>query len=182
MPALRRYARKLGGGADLGDDLLQETLSRALACEAAYRTQGAMTAWLCQILKNIARDQHKSNRKRSQRFPLFSDLASETTDENSDGDAGDYDSTIADATTFCERERQLDAKILIELAPKVLGPEMWKCLELTTMGFSSEEIASQLGISAAAVRQNVSRGRRAIEALRADTEKSASKPSRKKTR
>lgn len=176
-PALRRYAGMLGG-ADLADDLVQETLSRALKREAAYSAQGAMTAWLRQILKNVAIDQHQSR----QRCKLFCELDPDATGENSDGEAEDFASTIPDATTFGEREKQLDAKNLIELAAKVIGPEMWRCLELTAEGYSSEEIAAKLGISAAAVRQNVSRGRKAMEALRADPKRNVSKSLRKKSR
>ncbi|WP_354137829.1 RNA polymerase sigma factor [Bradyrhizobium sp. LB11.1] len=176
-PALRRYAGKLGG-ADLADDLLQETLSRALKREAAYSAQGAMTAWLRQIMKNVAHDQHKSR----QRCKLFCELDPDTAGENSEVEAEDFVSTIPDETTLGEREKQLDAKNLIELAAKVIGPEMWRCLELTGAGFSSEEIAVELGISAAAVRQNVSRGRKALEALRADPKQKVSKSLRKKFR
>ena len=175
-PALRRYAGKLGG-ADLADELVQETLARALKYEAVYQTQGAMSAWLRQILKNIAHDQHKSR----QRCKLFCDLEPDAADDASDGDAGDFASTIPDPTTCGEKEKQLDAKNLIVLAAKVLGPEMWRCLELTGAGFSSEEIAVELGISAAAVRQNVSRGRKAMDALRADPKRPASKPIRNKS-
>lgn len=175
-PALRRYAGKLGG-AELADDLVQETLERALTREAAYTAQGAMAAWLRQIMKNIALTQHK----RRKRYDLFCDL--DPADGDSDGEAEDYASTVCDETTLSgARETQLDAKNLIELAARVIGPEMWRCLELTGAGFSSEEIAYELGISAAAVRQNISRGRKAMEALRADLKNNVSKPIRKKSR
>lgn len=178
MPALRRYAGRLGG-ADLADDLVQATVTRALEYEAAYRTQGAMAAWLRQILRSIAY-RHYDRRKR---YDLFCDLDPDTADDNSDSEAEDFASTVCDATTLPgARERQLDAKNLIELAPKVIGPEMWRCLELTGAGFSSDEIAAELGISAAAVRQNVSRGRKAMEALRADPQRNVSKSIRKKSR
>ncbi|WP_440640994.1 RNA polymerase sigma factor [Bradyrhizobium sp. PUT101] len=177
LPTLRRYAHTLGG-ADHADDLLQETLARALKYEAVYQTQGAMSAWLRQILKNIAHDQHKSR----QRCKLFCELDPDTTDEHSDSDTEDFASTVSDPTTFGEREKQLDAKNLIELAAKIIGAEMWECLERTAKGFTSDEIATELGISAAAVRQNVSRGRKAMEALRADPKHKVSKSIRKKSR
>ncbi|SFO18067.1 RNA polymerase sigma factor, sigma-70 family [Bradyrhizobium sp. Ghvi] len=180
LPTLRRHARTLGD-AEFADDLVQATLTRALEYEDAYTAQGAMTAWLRQIVKNIARDQHKS----SQRYKLFSDLDANTTDDNSDAETEDFASTVPDETTFGERERQLDAKGLIELAAKIIVPEMWRCLELTGAGFTSEEIAAELGISAAAVRKNIERGRKALQALRAssdDTEHNVSKSIRKPSR
>ncbi|MET4479475.1 RNA polymerase sigma factor [Bradyrhizobium sp. F1.13.3] len=175
-PALRRYARKLGG-ADLADDLLQATLERALTREAIYTAQGAMAAWLRQIMRNIACDQHEKR----QRYDLFCDLAADAADDDST-EAEDYDSTVPDESTYGEREKQLDAKNFIELAAKVIGPEIWRCLELTGAGFSSEEIAAELGISAAGVRQNVSRGRRAMGALRAAPKHNVCKSIRKKSR
>ncbi|MGY4501997.1 RNA polymerase sigma-70 factor (ECF subfamily) [Bradyrhizobium sp. GM24.11] len=177
-PALRRYAGKLGG-ADLADDLVQATLERALKREAVYTAQGAMAAWLRQIMKNIALTQHK----RRKRYDLFCDLEPDIADADSDDEAEGYASTVRDETTLPgAREKQLDAKNLIELAANVIGPEMWRCLELTAAGYSSEEIASQLGIGAAAVRQNVSRGRKAMEALRADPKSNVSKSIRKNSR
>lgn len=177
-PALRKYARKLGA-ADLADDLVQETLSRALGHEAAYSAQGLMTAWLKQVMRNVAHDQ----RKRRRRYDLFCDLAPEAADDESDREAEDYASAIADETTLPgKRETQLDAKNLIELAAKIIGAEMWKCLERTATGHTSDEIAAELGISAVAVRQNISRGRKAMAALRADPKHKVSKPIRKKSR
>lgn len=110
-PALRRYAGKLGG-ADLADDLLQATLERALKREAVYTAQGAMAAWLRQIMKNIALTQHK----RRKRYDLFCDLAPVTADDDSGGEAEDYAATVGDETTLLgARERQLDAKTLSSL-------------------------------------------------------------------
>lgn len=176
-PALRRYAGKLGG-AELADDLLQATLERALTREAAYTAQGAMTAWLRQIMKNIALTQRKSNRNRREFIPIFSECAHVTMD---DGETEEF--TATDETTLPgKREAQLDAKRHIELAAKVLGPEMWRCLELTAQGFTSIETAGQLGISAEAVRKNVERGRKAMEALISEPKRNASKSIRKKSR
>lgn len=93
MPALRRYAGRLGG-ADLADDLVQATVTRALEYEAAYRTQGAMAAWLRQILRSIAY-RHYDRRKR---YDLFCDLDPDTADDNSDSEAEDFASTVCDAT------------------------------------------------------------------------------------
>lgn len=70
VPTLRRYARMLGD-ADFADDLVQATLARALEYEAAYSAQGAMAAWVRQIMKNLARDQ----RKHRERYVLFSEMA-----------------------------------------------------------------------------------------------------------
>jgi|GEM_PF-3859162 len=154
-PALQRYARTF----DDADDLVQETMARALEHETVYTAQGAMNAWLYQILKNTARD----FREQRKRYVLFCEKA--TTD--------DYDhEALADEllgdTDHRQHEAQIDAMNLAALAGQILPAHIWQCLELTLAGHTSNEIAAELGISAAAVRQSIARGRKALKALRAE--------------
>ncbi len=69
VPALRRYARGLTRDRDIADDIVQETLVRALRSEHLF--QGADTrAWLYTILTNLNR-----NRLRAlARWPSLSPL------------------------------------------------------------------------------------------------------------
>lgn len=158
-PALRRFARSLGD-TDFADDLTQAAIARALECEADYTAQGAMLAWLRQIARNLAHDQ----RKRRSRYDLFSDLA--TPEDGDDGEErNDFQETLPDETA-CDPEHLIDAKRLARLAANVLPTEMWACLEGTLAGRDSNEIAADLKISPAAVRQNIARGRKALQALR----------------
>lgn len=158
-PALRRFARSLGD-ADFADDLTQAAIARALECEADYTAQGAMLAWLRQIARNLAHDQ----RKRRSRYDLFSDLA--TPGDGDDGEErDDFQEALPDETA-CDPENLIDAKRLTRLAASILPSEMWACLEGTLAGHDSNEIAADLRISPAAVRQNIARGRKALQALR----------------
>lgn len=53
IPSLRRYARALEQDRDRADDLVQDTLERALSRRALFRTGGNMRGWLLTILHNL---------------------------------------------------------------------------------------------------------------------------------
>ena len=52
VPRLRRYARALINNRDLADDLVQDTLERALSRWHLRRTEGNVRGWLYTILYN----------------------------------------------------------------------------------------------------------------------------------
>ncbi len=60
IPRLRRYARALTGNRDAADDLVQDTLERALARSALFRPGGNARAWLFAIMHNVFVNQVRS--------------------------------------------------------------------------------------------------------------------------
>ncbi len=52
LPRLRAYARRLSHDATRADDLVQETVAKALKHRLSYRHDDKQAAWLCRILKN----------------------------------------------------------------------------------------------------------------------------------
>src|ERR1700740_2073529 len=52
IPRLRRYARALTRNSDRADDLVQETLTRAIAKAHLWQTGTDMRAWLFTIMHN----------------------------------------------------------------------------------------------------------------------------------
>ena len=70
VPELRRYAWQLTRDNIHADDLLQETLTRALGKLDLYDPSGSFKGWLCTIMKNLFLD----DRRRRQKWP--SDWAS----------------------------------------------------------------------------------------------------------
>ena len=52
IPRLRRFARVLTRGADQADDLVQETLLRAITAQAQYEPGTNLRAWLFTILRH----------------------------------------------------------------------------------------------------------------------------------
>ncbi len=59
IPHLRRYARALARNRDVADDLVQETLLRALDAELRWRG-GNLRVWLFTILTNLNRNRLRS--------------------------------------------------------------------------------------------------------------------------
>ncbi|MDO8978746.1 MAG: sigma-70 family RNA polymerase sigma factor [Afipia sp.] len=59
IPALRRYARALARDKDIADDLVQDTLVRALRSEKLF-LGGDLRAWLYTILTNLNRNRRRS--------------------------------------------------------------------------------------------------------------------------
>jgi RNA polymerase sigma-70 factor (ECF subfamily) len=63
IPRLRRYARALAGDQDWADDLVQDTLERALAKFHLWRRGSDMRAWMFAIMHNVFINQLKQRRE-----------------------------------------------------------------------------------------------------------------------
>jgi RNA polymerase sigma-70 factor (ECF subfamily) len=63
IPALRRYARALTRDTDIADDIVQDTLVRALRSEHLFHG-GDVRAWLYTILTNLNRNRLRSISRR----------------------------------------------------------------------------------------------------------------------
>jgi len=59
IPALRRYARALTRDSEIADDLVQDTLVRALRSERLF-VGGDLRSWLYTILTNLNRNRRRS--------------------------------------------------------------------------------------------------------------------------
>ena len=70
IPALRRYARALARDADIADDLVQDTLVRALRSERLF-LGGDVRSWLYTILTNLNKNRRRSLARRPQFMPLL---------------------------------------------------------------------------------------------------------------
>jgi RNA polymerase sigma-70 factor (ECF subfamily) len=69
IPALRRYARALTRDSNIADDLVQDTLVRALRSEHLFRG-GEVRSWLYTILTNLNRNRLRSLARRPMLSPL----------------------------------------------------------------------------------------------------------------
>jgi RNA polymerase sigma-70 factor (ECF subfamily) len=72
IPALRRYARALTRDADIADDLVQDTLVRALRSEKLFHG-GDIRSWLYTILTNLNRNRRRTLARRPSIAPLNDD-------------------------------------------------------------------------------------------------------------
>jgi len=63
VPSLRAFAVSLSGNVDRADDLVQETLLRALANIDSFRPGTNLSAWLFTILRNQFRSEYRKRRR-----------------------------------------------------------------------------------------------------------------------
>jgi len=141
IPRLRRYARALAGDSDRADDLVQDTLERALAKFHLWRGGSDMRAWMFAIMHNVFINQLKQRRE------LALDEAAEARLEGA---------PRADSLEL----RDLDAAL------KRLPTEQREVLLLVGLEQLSYSEASQaLNVPVGTVMSRLSRGRERLRAL-----------------
>ncbi len=107
IPALRRYARALTRDADIADDLVQDTLVRALRSEHLFQGD-EVRSWLYTILTNLNRNRLRSLARR----PAISPLDDNDAPDMAGPEAGGRDIERALATLV---EDQRNALLLVVL-------------------------------------------------------------------
>ncbi len=107
IPALRRYARALTRDSDVADDLVQDTLVRALRSEHLFHG-GEIRSWLYTILTNLNRNRLRSLARR----PALSPLEDNDAPDLAGPEAGGRDIERALATVV---EDQRNALLLVVL-------------------------------------------------------------------
>ena len=134
IPALRRYARALTRNADSADDLVQDTLVRALRSEHLFHG-GEVRSWLYTILGNLNRNRLRSLARR----PTLSPLDDNDAPDLAGPEAGGRDIERALATLAGE---QREALLLVVLE-----------------GLSYREVAEAQGVPIGTVMSRLARAR-----------------------
>ena len=143
VPRLRRYARALVGNRDDADDLVQDTLERALNKSALWRGVADMRAWLFSIMHNLHVDGIR--RPRVQTVVLDEDTPEAPV-----------------APTQAERLEVLDLQAALERLP-VEQREIILLVALEDMSYA--DVAATLGIPIGSVMSRLSRGRERLRSL-----------------
>jgi len=145
IPRLRRYARALTRDVNRADDLVQDTLVRALAKQHLWQAGTNLRAWLFTLMHN----QHVNDVRRSNR-------------EGGNIDVDDMASVLV-ANTDPTASRQLRE---LERALNRLPLEQRESILLVGLeGLRYDEAASILGVPIGTVRSRLSRGREALRKL-----------------
>jgi RNA polymerase sigma-70 factor (ECF subfamily) len=100
IPALRRYARALTRDTETADDLVQDTLVRALRFEHLFNG-GDLRSWLYTILTNLNRNRLRSLARR----PAFTPIEDDDAPDMSGPEAGGRDIERALATLMSRLAR-----------------------------------------------------------------------------
>ena len=151
IPALRRYAYALtNGDSQLVDDLIQDTLERAVKYQHQWQEDTDLRAWLFTIMHNHFANQYK----RKQNSPKFVKLLNQ----------GD---TIANSE---KAETSLYLRDL-ESALKQLNEQQREIIVLVIIeGMSYKEVSNVLSIPVGTVMSRLSRARQQLqESLTADS-------------
>jgi len=145
IPRLRRYARALTRSTDRADDLVQETLLRAVAKAHLWQQGTDIRAWLFTIMHN----QYVNMVRRAIR-------------EEATVDIEQLSSSLA-ATTDPTASRQL--RELERALGRLPGEQREVILLVGLEGLSYETAAQILGVPVGTVRSRLSRGRDALRRL-----------------
>ena len=143
IPRLRRYARALTGRTDAAEDLVQETLQRALEKWRLWQRERDLRPWLFSIMHNLHVDGHR----RDQRVDFCAD---------------------DDLPVPVQRASQADALELrdLERALALLPPEQREVLLLVGLEeLSYTEVARALQIPQGTVMSRLSRERTRLKAI-----------------
>jgi RNA polymerase sigma-70 factor (ECF subfamily) len=134
IPALRRYARALTRDADTADDLVQDTLVRALRSEHLFQGE-EVRSWLYTILTNLNRNRLRSLARR----PVLSPIDDNDAPDLAGPEAGGRD---------------------IERALALLVEEQRTALLLVVLeGLSYREVAEVQGVPIGTVMSRLARAR-----------------------
>jgi RNA polymerase sigma-70 factor (ECF subfamily) len=137
-PGVRRYLLHLVGGSEIADDLLQETFLQMHRSRAAYNPTYAVRPWVFGLARNV----FLMNRRAARQWAKVHESREE----------------LPEFPVLPEADR-LGSQDEIRRGLAYLSPDQVEALLLHhEWGFSFEEIAGMLGITAAAARARASRG------------------------
>lgn len=139
MADLQRFARHLLGGAAAADDLVQDTLVRALRKHRHYETGTNLRAWLFVIMRNIRIDQARQARKR--RLEPFEEAAA--------------------CATPPTQERTVAVNEVLRRIARAPAKQR-RLLQASALGDSYEVIAADEGIPLGTVRSRLCRARQQL--------------------
>jgi RNA polymerase sigma-70 factor, ECF subfamily len=138
VPSLRAFAISLSGNIDRADDLVQETLLRALAHIDSFEPGTNMPAWLFTILRNLFRSEYRKRRR-----------------EVEDAE-GRYADTLKSNPEQTGRVEFQEFRTALEKLP----PDQREALILVgASGFSYEDAAAICGCAVGTIKSRVNRAR-----------------------
>jgi RNA polymerase sigma-70 factor (ECF subfamily) len=138
VPRLRAFAISLSGKVDRADDLVQETLLRAIANINSFTPGTNMSAWLFAILRNLFRSEFRKRRR-----------------EVEDAD-GKYSDSLESPPG---QHSSVEFKELSDALAKLPFVQREALVLVGASGFSYEEAAAICGTAVGTIKSRVSRAR-----------------------
>ena len=148
---LFRFCRARVSQADAIEDIVQETLFKAIRNLSGYRGEASLFTWLCQICRHEISNWYQRSGRKSE---ALVSLDSET------GLASALESLQVD---FNDEVNRLSTEKLVQLTLDYLPDRYGKALEMKYLeGLSVREIADRLGTGSIATQSLLARARRAF--------------------
>jgi RNA polymerase sigma-70 factor, ECF subfamily len=144
VPSLRAFAISLSGNVDRADDLVQETLLRALVNIDSFEPGTNLSAWLFTILRNLFRSEYRKRRR-----------------EVEDGD-GTYAESLKSQP---EQEARVEFREFRAALAKLPSDQREALILVGASGFSYEEAAGICGCAVGTIKSRVNRARTRLAQL-----------------
>ena len=144
VPSLRAFAMSLCGSVDRADDLVQETLTRAIANIDSFEPGTNMSAWLFTILRNLFRSEYRKRRR-----------------EVEDGD-GRHAETLK---SHPEQPGRLEFEELRNALARLPADQREALILVGASGFSYEEAAAICDCAVGTIKSRVNRARTRLSEL-----------------
>jgi RNA polymerase sigma-70 factor (ECF subfamily) len=138
VPNLRAFAMSLSGSLDRADDLVQETLLRALANIDSFEPGTNLPAWLFTILRNQFRTEYRKRRR-----------------EVEDAD-GRFASTLM---AYPEQHGHIELEEFRQALDQLTADQREALILVGASGFSYEQAAKICGCAVGTVKSRVNRAR-----------------------
>jgi len=144
VPSLRAFAISLSGNADRADDLVQETMLRAIANIDSFQPGSNLPAWLFTILRNLFRSDYRKRRR-----------------EVEDAD-GNYAKTLK---TQPAQRAHLEFEEFRVALDKLPQDQREALILVGASGFSYEDAATICGCAVGTIKSRVNRARSKLAAM-----------------
>ena len=138
VPSLRAFAISLSGNVDRADDLVQETLLRAVANIDSFQPGTNMSAWLFTILRNLFRSEYRKRRR----------------------EVEDTDGSYAESLkSHPEQEGRVEMQEFLAALAKLPADQREALVLVGAAGFSYEEAAAICECAVGTIKSRVNRAR-----------------------
>jgi RNA polymerase sigma-70 factor, ECF subfamily len=144
LPTLRAFAVSLCGNVDRADDLVQETIVRAIANINSFQPGTNLPAWLFTILRNLFRSEYRKRRREV---------------EDADG------SYVASLKSYPEQEAHMEFGELRAALAKLPADQREALVLVAASGFSYQEAADICGCAVGTIKSRVNRARMRLAEL-----------------
>ncbi len=144
VPSLRAFAISLSGNVDRADDLVQETLMRAIANIGSFQPGTNMSAWLFTILRNLFRSEYRKRKREV---------------EDSDGS---YAETLK---SHPEQHGRVEFEEFRQALDKLPEDQREALILVGASGFSYEEASEICGCAVGTIKSRVNRARTRLAQL-----------------